>query len=66
MAPLASCGTSQRLRRYEGRAKKGRLGSRSPLEGRNAMFSEFFSIAFRGGIAVGLLIVALQFSGLLH
>jgi hypothetical protein len=30
------------------------------------MFSEFFSIAFRGTIAVGLLIVALQFSGLLH
>jgi hypothetical protein len=30
------------------------------------MLSEFLSIAFRGGIAVGLLIVALQFSGLLH
>jgi hypothetical protein len=30
------------------------------------VFSEFFTLAFRGSIAVGLLIVALQFSGLLH
>jgi hypothetical protein len=30
------------------------------------MLSEFFTIAFRGSIAVGLLIVALRFSGLLH
>ena len=30
------------------------------------MLSEFFILAFRGSIAVGLVIVALQFSGLLH
>lgn len=30
------------------------------------MLTEFFAIAFRGGIAVFLLLVALRASGLLH
>jgi hypothetical protein len=30
------------------------------------MISDFISIAFRGSVAVGLLVVVLQFSGLLH
>jgi hypothetical protein len=53
---------------HEGRATKRAVSIRLiALGGSNhVMISEFASLAFRGGIAVALLIVALQFSGLFH
>jgi hypothetical protein len=43
-----------------------RAATRKPLLEERAMLTEFFSIAWRGGIALALVLVALQASGLLH